>query len=186
MDKSIYRVKGMFNFKRTRFKGCGPVKILSASGAVKQLIPISEFKNAPVKNRTKKDRFKKSLQLVPDSRISIKYNNWRRAVLSRDGYKCVLCGSSEQVQAHHIIRWADSEYLRFNQTNGVALCFECHDNGHNHNKEKFPKNTTAVLLKYIDFKYAKAKLKKFRKPQPDYNASYDVNSVVNKNVPAIG
>lgn len=36
------------------------------------------------------------------------------------------CGSKKGLEAHHIVRWADSPKLRFEPSNGITLCQECH------------------------------------------------------------
>jgi hypothetical protein len=48
----------------------------------------------------------------------------RRAARERDGYQCVLCGSTDRIQVHHIIpfRYSQSHDL----TNLVTLCRSCH------------------------------------------------------------
>ena len=54
---------------------------------------------------------------------------WRAAVMERDG-RCVDCGSGEALHAHHIVHWADDPGLRFDVSNGEALCFSCHSGRH--------------------------------------------------------
>ena len=56
-----------------------------------------------------------------------KTTNWRKAVFTRDGFKCILCGSDKpRIHAHHIIPFSKSKKLRYDTENGVALCVECH------------------------------------------------------------
>lgn len=51
---------------------------------------------------------------------------WRRAVKKRDGHQCVLCGSSERLEADHILpQWKYPE-LRYDVENGRTLCRPCH------------------------------------------------------------
>lgn len=50
---------------------------------------------------------------------------WRNAVLGSDG-QCADCCSTEELEAHHIVRWADNVFLRVDPTNGKTLCRECH------------------------------------------------------------
>lgn len=52
--------------------------------------------------------------------------DWRAKVLARDGYKCVFCGSTENVQADHIKAFILYPQLRFNINNGRTLCRPCH------------------------------------------------------------
>ena len=57
----------------------------------------------------------------------IEYLIWRATVFKRDNYTCAMCGScGEKLEAHHIQSWADVEHLRYDVTNGIALCKQCH------------------------------------------------------------
>jgi hypothetical protein len=61
------------------------------------------------------------------------YKKWRMTVFQRDGFKCVECGSKKNLNAHHIIHWAETERgdpLRFDVNNGVTLCKKCHLKAH--------------------------------------------------------
>lgn len=56
--------------------------------------------------------------------------SWRRGVLARDGYKCQNCGVTDNLEAHHIVRWADEPLLRVCLNNGITLCEKCHRGAH--------------------------------------------------------
>jgi len=51
---------------------------------------------------------------------------WRVNVLSRDGHRCIDCGATERLEAHHIAGWADCPELRVVVQNGVTVCWACH------------------------------------------------------------
>lgn len=55
---------------------------------------------------------------------------WRLAVLANDNGKCRHCGATENLHAHHVIRWADDPSQRLNTENGIALCKVCHEEEH--------------------------------------------------------
>jgi hypothetical protein len=59
-------------------------------------------------------------------RRSPKDIEWRKAVLERDNYTCQMCGSQENLEAHHIEPYMDSPELRHDVSNGVCVCHECH------------------------------------------------------------
>lgn len=59
-------------------------------------------------------------------RNSAEYKNWRTAVFVRDERKCVLCGNSGEINAHHIKAFASFPELRFEISNGQTLCIPCH------------------------------------------------------------
>ena len=54
---------------------------------------------------------------------------WAKEVKARDKCRCVICGSRENLQAHHIIPVANDPWnqYRYNVGNGVTLCKECHE-----------------------------------------------------------
>jgi hypothetical protein len=47
-------------------------------------------------------------------------------VISRDNGTCQVCGSKEQLQAHHIKSYADHPDIRWDVENGLTVCFTCH------------------------------------------------------------
>lgn len=59
-------------------------------------------------------------------RESTAYTQWREAVLKRDKYACVDCGSGKKLQADHIKQFAYFPELRFELSNGRTLCEPCH------------------------------------------------------------
>tara|TARA_R100001198_G_C5159783_1_gene165415 strand:+ start:502 stop:786 length:285 start_codon:yes stop_codon:yes gene_type:complete len=56
------------------------------------------------------------------------YAEWRRRVYKRDGHKCQMpgCNYKKALNAHHIVKWADAAHLRFDENNGITLCYRCH------------------------------------------------------------
>lgn len=50
---------------------------------------------------------------------------WSELVKLRAGGKCEKCGKTEQLQSHHIVPRTDWN-LRFDELNGVCLCFRDH------------------------------------------------------------
>jgi hypothetical protein len=59
-------------------------------------------------------------------RYSEEYKEWRKAVYRSDGWKCSICGSREQICAHHIKTFANFPDLRLNVENGITLCRKHH------------------------------------------------------------
>lgn len=55
------------------------------------------------------------------------YANWALRVKEADGWKCALCGSTDNLTAHH---WYCSDHFahaaRYCIGNGVTLCYACH------------------------------------------------------------
>ena len=61
-----------------------------------------------------------------ESRNSKKLFEWRNKVYERDNFTCQGCGTKQSLCAHHIVRWKDSKELRFEISNGLTVCRECH------------------------------------------------------------
>ena len=98
---------------------------------------------AKKKKRSKKGR---------DSKI---YSWWREHIKRRDGYRCLLCGSNNQAEVHHIERWIDNKALRFDVTNGVTLCLVCHNTRHNYVGKAFSAEDTLDVYTRLIALYTK-------------------------------
>lgn len=61
-------------------------------------------------------------------RCSSKYNEWRNNVYKNNLYTCQCCGRSKNINknAHHINNFLDNEDLRYDLSNGMLLCDQCH------------------------------------------------------------
>lgn len=57
---------------------------------------------------------------------SKEYKQFRKKVLERDNYKCVKCGSKDNLQVHHIKPKKDYPNLIMNFDNVQTLCLLCH------------------------------------------------------------
>lgn len=67
-------------------------------------------------------------ELYPISRSDSRVYKWTKEILSRS--KCEECGSTEKLEAHHILRWSDYPLGRINVKNGKCLCHKCHCEEH--------------------------------------------------------
>lgn len=64
-----------------------------------------------------------------DIRHSPEYKSWRKEVhQKRDD--CAECGSTEMLQAHHIVPVSEDKSLATDIDNGTLLCWECHSSKH--------------------------------------------------------
>lgn len=80
--------------------------------------------------------FSETIKPIPNSRTNNRnlknpdYNYWRESVLKRDGFKCVVCGDTEHLEAHHMYGYKENPNLATKVTNGVTLCKWCHKKYH--------------------------------------------------------
>jgi hypothetical protein len=60
------------------------------------------------------------------------YSRWSEAVKHKDGYICQKCGSTDRdfLQSHHIKSWKEHIELRYDITNGITYCKDCHKQIH--------------------------------------------------------
>ncbi len=55
---------------------------------------------------------------------------WRKRVLERDGHFCQLCGTTKELEAHHIRGVTLFPHLAGLVENGITYCRQCHDSVH--------------------------------------------------------
>ena len=59
------------------------------------------------------------------------YKLWRLSVFRRDNFTCQKCGAKGgRIHAHHIQRWSTHPELRYEVSNGITLCVQCHSDVH--------------------------------------------------------
>ena len=61
-------------------------------------------------------------------RNSKEYLEWRDNVLKRDSYTCQCCGSTNDLNVHHLNNFFDYPEERLSIDNGITLCEKCHLN----------------------------------------------------------
>lgn len=61
--------------------------------------------------------------------VKFEYKNWRMLVFKRDNFTCQCCGNSSRgdLEAHHIESFSNNKELRYEISNGIALCKYCHN-----------------------------------------------------------
>ena len=93
-----------------------------------------------------------------DRRLSPKCSDWSKKVLARDKYTCRKCGKNNgNMQAHHLDGWNWCKEKRYEVSNGVCLCNNCHYNFHsmyghgNNTKEQFEEWIEKPLDDILDY-----------------------------------
>lgn len=66
--------------------------------------------------------------IYPYKRSDARVREWVKKVTATG--ECEMCGSSDHLEAHHIIKWSDYPAGRIDEQNGQCLCAECHANIH--------------------------------------------------------
>lgn len=81
-------------------------------------------------------------------RRSAPYIAWRNSVFSKDNYTCQGCGDhnypgrggSVYLEAHHIKSWASYPELRYEVSNGITYCRDCHKETDNYGWKQYNEN----------------------------------------------
>lgn len=58
-------------------------------------------------------------------RVNTTMAHWAQYIVKRHPF-CVICGSTEDIEAHHIIPVSHSARFAYRFTNGITLCRKCH------------------------------------------------------------
>lgn len=66
--------------------------------------------------------------IYPTSREDSRVSKWAKEV-KKKGY-CEVCGNTEHLEAHHIIKWCAYPAGRIDIENGMCLCHKCHTEQH--------------------------------------------------------
>lgn len=85
------------------------------------------------------------------------YDKWRDEVYAKDWYTCQCCGKSKNIdkEAHHFYGFSDNINRRYDVSNGILLCKQCHSavvEGGFHYIYGTNKNTPQQLEEYINNK----------------------------------
>lgn len=93
-------------------------------------------------------------------RATYEYRKWRRAVLTRDENRCVLCGANLRLHVDHVKPIVTHPELIFDLDNGRTLCFNCHRStpSWGRNPPNASTGELAALLHNLDGKKRKSKL----------------------------
>ncbi len=61
--------------------------------------------------------------------------------------ECLVCGSRNDLEAHHVIKCANHEYLYVERDNLVCLCHKCHSRYHQQNPDSVNIKTLVEFAK---------------------------------------
>lgn len=92
---------------------------------------ISETKSNSIKTRRGKTHWNwqggKTKIYKHSDTGTFRYKEWRTKVFIRDNFTCQICRKvGIYLQPHHIKSWTYYPKLRYEVSNGITLCVECH------------------------------------------------------------
>lgn len=117
----------------TKAAWADPVKRKNIMDGIKRRSHDETWKSAAHFQRGKlHPRYKGNRRARQDA-SKYEYKNWHKMVLKSCNYTCQQCGKrGVRLEAHHIKPWAEHAELRFDVSNGIALCVDCHLSIHGH------------------------------------------------------
>jgi len=78
-----------------------------------------------------------------------KWRMFKKTILKRDNYTCVICGSKKNPQVHHIYDASTYPKYRYKEEYCVTLCKDCHIQYHTNFLRNFRVKST--LYKWKNF-----------------------------------
>ncbi len=88
------------------------------------------------KNPTWKDYTDTEREAAITERKGYLARRWSKEVKVIAGFECDICCSGEKLHSHHLSNWLDSPDTRFEISNGVCLCQNCHMKFHSMHGKK--------------------------------------------------
>ena len=116
---------------------------------IKRRSQSEEWKSAPHFQRGENHPMYKGNRRARQNASRYEYKKWHKLVLKSCDYTCQRCGKrGVKLEAHHIKAWASHPELRFDVSNGIALCEDCHLAIHNHNRKPITKTCQHCGIEY--------------------------------------
>lgn len=98
-------------------KNCGcSFYVIKSNISKRRFCSFSCYKKWKKENRKRQDEW----------RDTSEYDEWRKNVYKRDGWKCCICNSKNKINAHHIYYAKFYPKKRFDVSNGITLCEHHH------------------------------------------------------------
>lgn len=97
---------------------------------LKKLKEDEEAKKKLIKAKKKKDKTKTRKELYYQQLEHPLWLKKRNVILERDKHQCILCGSSSNLQVHHLRYSEGKKAWEYPNAALVTLCDECHQKVH--------------------------------------------------------
>ena len=123
--------------KNTRCGSCSQIGRIPWN---KELKGYMKVRQVSIETRTKqsvsqlgdKNHMWKGGKTMKSQKRDFRYQDWRNSVIERDGSKCTICSKFCMYPiTHHIEHASENESLKYDISNGVTLCYDCHMTVHN-------------------------------------------------------
>lgn len=121
---------------------CGNIKNVTNGSIGKTIFSCGCLRKEVVserrKNTPKEKHYKWNPNLTDEERDKgrnidrEKLNKWRSLVHKRDTYTCQVCKKKNhgKIQVHHLLSYRKYPQFRFDVSNGITLCIDCHKEFH--------------------------------------------------------
>lgn len=97
-------------------------------------------------------------------------NLWTANIKNKDGNKCIYCGNTQRLNAHHIYSRKNLS-TRWDLTNGVCLCYNHHNESSDFSAHKTPLEFSEFLKGYLGESYLdELRARRNSTNKPDYDA----------------
>lgn len=134
---------------------CGCKVSVEASKLKSGLRSSCMGKNRHIKEINELGKEEKKTDITRRLRSSGLYYNWKKAVAEKYNTACIVCGSTQNNEYHHIYPFASHPHDRFDPDNGICLC-KIHHNasvpGSFHSEYGKVNNTPEQLEEYVNRK----------------------------------
>ena len=130
--------KGIYNGESIKtmvkkFKRSSQKQQKETKDAKRKTNDVASKTKSPVKN--KKQKVKTPYVFIPYKKqlADVRWKRLREKVLNKRGHKCERCGSTENLQIHHLVYRKKRYAWQYGINDLVVLCDTCHLHAHNLN-----------------------------------------------------
>lgn len=117
-----------------------PEKRASIAAGIKRRSESEEWRSAAHFQKGENHPRYKGNRQARQGASQYQYKKWHKDVLKKCNYTCQQCGKrGGRLEAHHVKPWASNPELRFDVSNGIALCEDCHLSTHGKNRKPITK-----------------------------------------------
>ncbi len=106
---------------------CGKIKLISSSCLRRKTTNSCGC----LKKEMNQKRFSKTYKIPNNRKSTHKTRAMAKYIYTRDNFRCIICQSKKNLNAHHMDGWKWCEKRRYDETNLITLCGVHHKEFHN-------------------------------------------------------